>query len=121
VKLSSARIKKLCRSRGIGLGDLLRRAGVSRTAYYSLVRKSSILPKSADALAATLDVPPSRLIEEPDHLEKARRILLQVDRVMSRHPEASREDVLHTLRLLELKPIERLRRGLLRGRASRLH
>jgi len=105
----------------MGLGDLLIRAGVSRTAYYSLVRKSSILPKSVEALSAALEVPSVRLLEESDRLRRVRKILHMVDRIVAEHPGASREDVLHTLLLLDQKPIERLRRGLLRGRRTRLH
>jgi transcriptional regulator with XRE-family HTH domain len=121
MRLSAERIKRLCRIRGIGLGDLLIQAGVSRTAYYSLVRKSSILPRSIEALSAALEVPAGRLLEESDRLRRVRQILLKVDRIVAEHPDASREDVLHTLLLLDQKPIERLRRGLLRGRRTRLH
>ena len=121
MRLSVTRIKERCRSRGIGLGQLLSQAGVSRTAYYSLVRKSSILPKSVEALAAALDVFPSQLLAESSRLGRIRAIRHEVDRLLARHPDASREDVFHTLLLLEQEPLERLRRGLLRGRRSHLH
>ena len=44
-----------------------------------------------------------------------------VQRVLRRHPEADPENLWHTLLLLELPPIERLRRGLLRGQTVHLH
>jgi hypothetical protein len=46
----------------------------------------------------------------------AERLLEAVDRVMARHPEADRDNIRHTLILLEYPPIERLRRSLVRGR-----
>jgi transcriptional regulator with XRE-family HTH domain len=122
MRLSTERIKRLCKSRGLGLGELLRRARVSRTAYYSLARKDSVLPKSVRAIAATLEVTPSRILGGRGRPErKARELIRELERIMARHPRASREDVWHTLLLLEEKPIERLRRGLIRGRSIDLH
>lgn len=122
MRLSSKRIKQLCRARGLKLGGLLREAGVSRTAYYSLARKATVLPRSIRAIAGALGVTPSRILDGSGEPEwRVRRILAEVDRIMAKHPRASREDVRHTLLLLDQKPIERLRRGLLRGRRSDLH
>jgi hypothetical protein len=42
-------------------------------------------------------------------------------RVLKQHPEADAETVWHALVLLELPPVERLRRGLLRGQTVHLH
>jgi lambda repressor-like predicted transcriptional regulator len=122
VRLSAERIKALCESRGTCLGPLLAAAGVSRTAYYSLVRKESVLPKSVGAIARTLGVPPRAILDElPAAERKARDLAEEVDRIVRRHPGASREDVRHTLLLLEEPPIERLRRALIRGRAAHRH
>jgi len=122
VRLSAERIKALCESRGTGLGPLLEAAGVSRTAYYSLVRKGSVLPKSVGAIARALAVPPSAILDElPAAERQARDLATAVERIVRRHPGASREDVRHTLLLLEEPPIERLRRALVRGRANHRH
>ena len=40
----------------------------------------------------------------------------RADDVARRHPTVDRGDVYHALRCLELEPVERLRRGLSRGR-----
>ncbi len=64
MKLSAARIKKLCARHGLSLQALLESAGVSRTAYYSLVRKNSILPASVQAIAGTLGIAPSAILED---------------------------------------------------------
>jgi transcriptional regulator with XRE-family HTH domain len=63
VQLSSAKIKKRCAQRRVSLGDVLKQAGVSRTAYYSLVRKESVLPKSILRMARHLGVTPSALLD----------------------------------------------------------
>ena len=70
--LSEQKVRELCKRRGIGLGEVLQEAGVSRTAYYSLVRKDSIVPKSVTRLAGALEVPVSALLNDPD---KEREIL----------------------------------------------
>ena len=45
MRLSADRIKRFCARRGVSLQAFLDSAGVSRTAYYSLIRKNSILPR----------------------------------------------------------------------------
>ena len=64
MKLSSAMIKGYCRKQGRSLVSLLNDAGVSRTAYYSLTRRDSVLPRSVHAMARALGVSPSELLEE---------------------------------------------------------
>ena len=104
------------------LQALLDEAGVSRTAYYSLVRKDSVLPRSVGALAGTLRVRPSALLAEAGPAEwRARALLRKAQRIATRNPGTSFEDIWHTLVLLEEEPAERLRRSLLRGRALDLH
>jgi len=95
---------------------------VSRTAYYALARKDSVIPRSVRAIASELGVPLSAVLEEPSALELRTRALLErAQRVLSRNPSASFENVWHTLVLLEEPPIDRLRRSLLRGRAGDIH
>lgn len=122
MKLDSSRIKYLCMQKGLSLNALLREAGVSRTAYYSLVRKDSVLPGSVRAVAGTLGVVPSAILHEAPVAEwRARAMMRRARRIVARNPGASFENVWHTLVLLEERPVERLRRSLLRGRAGDLH
>jgi hypothetical protein len=48
----------------------------------------------------------------------ARRLSQRVEKVLAAHPDADRDNVRHTLILLEQPPLERLQRSLLRGRAT---
>ena len=48
----------------------------------------------------------------------ARRLTVRVEKVLVLHPGADRDNVRHTLILLELPPLERLQRSLIRGRAT---
>jgi len=50
----------------------------------------------------------------------ARRLSERVERTIKAHPEADRDNIRHTLILLEQPPLERLRRSLIRGRATAL-
>ncbi len=122
MKLDADRIRRRCARRGSSLQALLDDAGVSRTAYYSLVRKDSVLPHSVRSLAGTLGVRPSALLVEVGPEEwRARALLRKAQRIVLRNPGTSFENVWHTLVLLEEEPEERLRRSLLRGRALHLH
>ena len=95
---------------------------MSRTAYYSLVRKNSVLPKSVLALAETLGVRPSRLIDEPEPAtRRVTDLLSRLDEILTAHPGADRDNVWHTLLLLQEPPIDRLNRGLLRGQGTSVH
>ena len=115
-------MKALCEKRGIGLNELLRDAGVSRTAYYSLARKDSVLQKSIRAIAKRLDVQPSTFLQEENPAERrARNVLDDVSAVLQRNPEANPDNVRHTLLLLYEKPVDRLRRALLRAQAVHLY
>ena len=122
MKLNAALIRRHCSERGLSLKELLTDAGVSRTAYYSLVRKDSVLPRSVGALAGALGVLPSDLLSEADtETWRAQAMLRKAQRVVNRNPGVSFEDVWHTLVLLDEPPIERLRRSLLRGHAHDTH
>jgi hypothetical protein len=48
----------------------------------------------------------------------ARRLSTRVEKILSANPHADRENVRHTLILLEQPPLERLQRSLIRGRAA---
>jgi transcriptional regulator with XRE-family HTH domain len=117
MRLSEDNIKNLSRARNLSLNALLKRASVSKTAFYHLLHKESVLPRSIDALAETLGVRASALLEENDRKSsRALRLLEEADRIAGSDPSLDRDNVRHTLLLLEEKPIERLRRSLIRAR-----
>ena len=116
MQLSADKVKRLCKKQGITVTDLLRQAKVSKTAYYSLLRKDCLLPKSLLSLARSLKVKPGAFLRDSDQeLNRVMRLRSQLQQVMQEYPRANPENVWHTLLLLELKPLERLKRGLLRG------
>jgi transcriptional regulator with XRE-family HTH domain len=116
MKISQTKLKKLCANNGLTLSRLLQEAGVSKNAYYALARKESLLPKSLQAIADRLGVRPSAFLEESDsEREKARRLMEEAQEIARRH-RVDGENVRHCLLLLQERPIERLRRALVRGR-----
>jgi transcriptional regulator with XRE-family HTH domain len=121
MRLGSEKVKSLCAERGISVGKLLKQAGVSRNAYYSLARRDSILPRTVQALAKALTVEESELLtSESREVEKTHALMKEVDRIVKRYPSIEPENVRHTLLLLREKPIERLRRALTRAQGSHL-
>jgi len=122
MRIDLARIRKIAEKRGLSLNALLAKAGVSKTAFYHMVHKSSVLPASLRSLAETLSVRPGAfLTEENPHVAKIRRILAFTDRIVAGDPKLDRENVRLTLLLLEEEPVLRLRRSLIRGRKSNIH
>jgi transcriptional regulator with XRE-family HTH domain len=122
MRLSAERIRALCAERSVTLTEMLERASVSRTAYYALVRKQSVLPGTVRAIADELGVEPSKILVQADPPERRAQVLLRLaKKVIRSHPQASFENVWHTLMLLEEPPIERLKRSLQRGRGLDLH
>ena len=95
---------------------------MSKNAYYSLARKETVLPNSIIAIAGRLGVKPSSFTDEASlEADKFTSLLEELERVLSRHKQADRENVRHTLLLLQEKPIERLRRALTRGQRFDFH
>ena len=122
MQIDLARLRELAGKRGLSLNDLLVKAGVSKTAFYHLVHKSSVLPASLRALAETLSVRPGAfLTEENPDVAKIRRILALTERIVAGDPKLDRDNVRLTLLLLEEEPVRRLRRSLIRGRKSDLY
>jgi len=120
--LSKIKLAKLCKKNGLLLKDLLAKAGVSKTAFYNLLYKETLLPKSIHSLASILDVKPSDLIEETPLEElNALNIAKSTNEIILRYPELDIDTIRHTILLLQEKPIERLRRGLLRGRKFNIY
>lgn len=96
--------------------ELLKSAGVSRTAYYSLVRKETVLPKSVNRIALRLGVNPGEFLDGiPAGIRKIRALEARAGRIQRRHPECDPDVVMRTLKNLELPPVERLRRALVRA------
>ena len=122
MRLSSNKVKRACKQRGLQLKEALDGAGVSRTAYYSLLRNDSVLPNSLLALADFLKIKPAAVLDDTVGPGLRGRLLLRkLERILDVHPEADRENVRHTLLLLDEPPVDRLERGLLRGQALDLH
>jgi len=122
MKISSEKLKRLCRQKGLSLNQLLQEAGVSKNAYYSLARKETVLPNSIIAIAGQLGVKPSSFMDEASlKADRFTSLLAELERVLSRHKRADRDNVRHTLLLLQEEPIERLRRSLTRGQELDFH
>jgi transcriptional regulator with XRE-family HTH domain len=122
MRIDMSRLRKLAGKRGLSLNALLAKSGVSKTAFYHLVHKSSVLPASLRALAETLSVRPGIfLTEENPDIAKIRHILNLTDRIVADDPDLDRDNVRLTLLLLEEEPVQRLRRSLIRGRKRDLY
>ena len=121
MKLDVDAIRRCCEARGLPVSRVLREAGISRTAYYSLLRRDSVLPKTVIRLAGALDTPASGLLDEQSSEEKrARRRVEFAKRIAAAHSGTSFENVWHTMALLDEPPSARLNRALRRGRAGTL-
>ena len=122
MRVCHTKLKELCRRRNVALSKMLRDAGVSKNAFYSLARKDSVLPKSLTAIAACLDVSPFDFLEEEHpQARKARYVHVKAKDIVSQHTQADYDTVVHTLLVLEDKPLVRLRRALMRGQKPDLH
>jgi transcriptional regulator with XRE-family HTH domain len=122
MQLVSDKVRRVCLKRGVRLKDALRESGVSRTAYYSLLRKESVLPRSLLKLAKRLDASPLEFLEDGTHQERdAAQLIGDVERICRRHPECDPDNVRHTLLMLKMKPWDRLGRALIRARKLDLH
>lgn len=116
MRVSIERVKLLCRERGNTLTGLLATAGVSRNAFYSLARRDSILPRSLRAVCARLGIRPDEVLTADDRETEAMKTLLaEVDSIAGHDGRVDRDNVRHTLLLLREKPIDRLRRALVRA------
>jgi transcriptional regulator with XRE-family HTH domain len=122
MRIDKPKLRELARKRGLTMNALLAKAGVSKTAFYNLLHKDSVLPASLRSIAETLSVRPGAFLTEknPDIL-KIRRVLALTDRIVADDPSLDPDNVRLTLLLLEEEPIERLRRSLIRGQKNDLH
>jgi transcriptional regulator with XRE-family HTH domain len=120
MRLAPDKVRALAEARGLTLSEALRRARVSRNAFYHLARRASVVPRTVRALGKALGVPSSELLDEapPSPEERAAALLREARRIHARNPQSSFDDIWHTLWLLEMSPAERLRRSLVRGHAA---
>lgn len=117
MKLNKERLAALAEERGWNLSKLLNKADVSRTAFYSLTRSETLLPRSILALADVLNVSPEEFLTFESKIErKIRRLQRKADLLKENFPESEWDNFWHTLLLLEEHPIKRLERSLARGR-----
>lgn len=117
MKLSLDKVEYLCRERNEGIGEMLREAGVSRNAFYSLARKEYVVPDSLVRISEHLGVPVSAFLDDTATLaQRMRSLARESNRISRKYVEADRDNIRHTLLLLNEKPTERLRRALRRGR-----
>lgn len=115
------KLKKILKKKQINFKTLLQKAHVSKTALYHLIKKDSVLPASLNRLAKVLNVQAGAFLEEQNPQEKKIRKLIQtLEGFLKKYPGVNRENAWHTLLLLDEKPIERLKRGLLRGQHQKL-
>lgn len=116
MRLSKAKVDSLCKERNVRIRELLERAGVSRNAFYSVARRKSVVPWSLIRIAEHLEVPVSSLLEEtPTPFGRMKKLSVETRRILKKHPDCDRANVRQTLLLLDEKPVERLRRVLIRG------
>lgn len=117
MRVSLKKVEYECGRKDLNVGELLREAGVSRNAFYSLARKDYVVPLSLIRIAERLNVAVSDLLDETETpVARMKAIAAASERISKRHPGADPENIRHTLILLNEKPIERLRRALRRGR-----
>jgi transcriptional regulator with XRE-family HTH domain len=122
MRISLEVIKDKCRQQKITLSELLKQAGVSRNAFYTLAREDSVLPKSIRTIAKSLNITPSEFLTEDDQeMEKMKLLLNKVDDIARKYKKVDRDNIRHTLLLLREPPIERLRRALIRGQKPHIH
>jgi len=123
MRIAHRRIRQLASELELPLRTLLQRAGISRTAYYSLARRPTVLPKTIHALAESLHVPITEILEEPAPAltVEALRRLEAARAICAADSAASFENIWHSLCLMDLAPIDRLNRSLVRGRTTPIH
>ena len=123
MRLDADTVRETARRQGLTLSEVLRRAGVSRTAFYSLARRRTAVPRTVTSVARVLGVPPSLLLRETQDVLRNRSedLAREARRIHSRSRGSDFANLWHTLNLLELTPAERLARSLARGRTRPLH
>ena len=118
MKLSLDKVKSLCYQQNTSVGSMLREAGVSRNAFYTLARSKTVVPQSLIRIAADLGVSVSELLTDTvTPVEQMNSLMAETNRIVQRQNNVDRDTVRHTLLLLKEDPWDRLRRALRRGRS----
>jgi hypothetical protein len=121
MKISLRKVESLCQQQGTSIGQMLRDAGVSRNAFYTLARKDAVVPQSLIRISECLGAAVSALLDDVlTPTQRMKRLVAESDRISKGRSGVDRDNIRHTLLLLEEKPIERLRRALRRGRPINL-
>lgn len=121
MRIDAAKVRKIALSRGLSLNALLHKSGVSKTAYYHLCRKESVLPGSIRSISAALGVRPATFLTDRNHyIDKIKSVRAMADCIVAEDMNLDPENVRLTLLLLEEAPIERLERSLVRGRPGNI-
>jgi len=120
MRIDVNKLRVLCQKRGQSLRCMLKQAGVSPNAFYTLARKRSILPKSLQAIAACLNSRARAFLRDnPTAEEETRKLESEVTYIVRANKIHDRENVRHALLLAKESPVTRLRRALTRGQAPR--
>ncbi len=120
--LDSVKIKKLCKSKGITLNELIKKAGISKTAYYHLIRKKQLLVNSILEIAICLDTETKQITSFWNQAEEQYYHLnSKLEELCLKYPELNRDNAWHTLLLLSEEPLQRLDRALLRGQKINIY
>lgn len=117
MKFNYELLKSISKKRNVSISKILKDSSVSRTAFYSLLKQESLIPKSVFRIANALGLPVEDLLLESP-LKKTLRLQLKLQEILDTSHGLSRENAWHTLLLLEEPPIKRLDRALIRGRKS---
>ena len=92
MKLSMDKVEYECRRRDLNIGEMLREAGVSRNAFYSLARKDYVVPSSLIRIAERLHISVSALLEETDTpAERMKSVIAESERISKRYPGIDRD------------------------------
>jgi hypothetical protein len=76
-----------------------------------------LVPRSLKAIADSLGVPVTSLLADAGApAARMQDLLREAERIARSHPAADRDNIRHTLLLLDERPVERLRRALRRAR-----
>ncbi len=113
-------LKSVCNSLPACQGELSRRvaAAAPRSRRGQSKRACTDRARMADSARHGIGMSARRrVLRDQQAARRARRLMDSVRAVLAARPEADPDNVRHTLILLELPPLERLRRSLTRGRA----
>jgi len=84
----------MCISKGLGLKEALKAAGISATAYYHLTHQDNILPNTLQRLANFLEVREMDLLEQDSReVWLTKKIMRDVNRIYSQNPKMDPDNI----------------------------